>query len=517
MTENQNLVVSMKEIVKKFPGVLANDKANFELRAGEIHGLLGENGAGKSTLMNVLYGFYHPDDGTIEVFGRKVEFHSPADAIKIGIGMVHQHLRLVGDMTVTENVVLGLKSPKGFMLDLPPAAKKISELGERYGLSVDPRAQIWQLSIGEKQRVEILKSLYRNARILILDEPTSVLAPSQVTGFFAALRSLKQSGIAVVLITHKLDEVMDITDRVTVLRKGRNVATEVTNAVDQKKLAHLMIGENIPPMTEKSHIASKEPILQVRHLHVYDDRGLEAVRDLSFELGKGEILGLAGVSGNGQRELVETVVGLRKPVSGSIAVDRKEIAGRSPREIISLGVAYVPENRVEDGCVPDFGIDENLILKDFDKPPICNTLGHRVSTLMNHKAIEARAERAIDNFGIKTTGPTAKARSLSGGNLQRLVLARELTGEPQLIVISQPTRGLDVLATEYVRGLIVQQRNRGAGVLVVDEDLAELVAISDRLAVIFKGEIVGVLEPDRFNVEDIGLMMTGAKRLTQEA
>jgi len=512
---NQNLVVSMRKIVKRFPGVLANDSVDFELRAGEIHGLLGENGAGKSTLMNILYGFYHADQGTIEVLGKRVDFRSPADAIRRGIGMVHQHLRLVSDMTVTENVILGLES-KGF-LDLPPAAKKIAALGERYGLNVDPKAQIWQLSIGEKQRVEILKCLYRDARILILDEPTSVLAPSDVRGFFEALRSLKESGIAVVLITHKLDEVMDITDQVTVLRKGRNVATKPTSEVDQKQLAQLMIGESIPPMTEKSQTSSTEVVLQVKHLRVYDDRGLESIRDLSLDVHKGEILGIAGVSGNGQRELVEAIVGLRKSVSGSILVKGTDIARKSTRDIIHLGVAYVPENRVEDGCISDFGIDENLILKDFDKSPVCNMMGDRVPTFLNEKEIRLRAKSAIDNFGIKTTGPTARARSLSGGNLQRLVLARELTGEPELIVISQPTRGLDVLATEYVRGLIIQQRNRGAALLLIDEDLTELVAVSDRLAVIYKGEIVGILEPKRFSPEDIGLMMTGVKRITQEA
>jgi len=517
-TQNQNPAVSMKGIVKRFPGgVIANDKVNFDLKAGEIHGLLGENGAGKSTLMNVLYGFYQPEDGAIEVFGRRVHFRSPADAIKAGIGMVHQHLRLVSDMTVTENVILGLKSPKGFLLDLPPAEKRVRELGERYGLPIDPDAEIWQLSIGEKQRVEILKSLFREARILILDEPTSVLAPNQIKGFFEALQNLKQGGIAVVLITHKLDEVMDITDRVTVLRGGRNIATQPTNTVDQKKLAQLMIGEDIPPMTEKARTLTTETVLQVTHLRVYDDRGLESVKNLNLNIRKGEILGLAGVSGNGQRELVETIVGLRKPASGSVKLNGIEISGKSPREIIDLAVAYVPENRVEDGCVPDFGIDENLILKDFDESPVCNMVAGHIPTLLNEGEIQARARTAIADFGIKTTGPTAKARSLSGGNLQRLVLARELGGEPRLIVISQPTRGLDVLATEYVRSLIVQQRNRGAAVLLVDEDLAETVAISDRLAVIYKGEIVGILEPNRYSPEDIGLMMTGVKRMTQEA
>jgi ABC-type uncharacterized transport system ATPase subunit len=507
----------MRGIVKRFPGVIANDHIDFDLQAGEIHGLLGENGAGKTTLMNILYGFYQADEGTIQAFGKLTVLRSPSDAIKIGVGMVHQHMRLVSDMTVAENIVLGLKPSKGFFTDLESAQQKISELGERNGLHVDPKAQIWQLSIGERQRVEILKSLYRNARILILDEPTSVLAPSEIKGFFDALRKLREAGISIVLITHKLDEVMEITDRVTVLRKGRRIATQPTGSVDQRKLAQLMIGEELPAAVAKTRTSTDEVLLQIEHLHVFDDRGLEAVKNVNLDVRKGEILGIAGVSGNGQRELVQAIIGLRKTASGRISLNGRTITDRSTRTIIRAGVAYVPENRNEDGCVPDFGIDENLILNDYDKPPICNMIASRIPTLLNENEIRTRAKLAIENFGIKTIGPTSKAKSLSGGNLQRLVLAREITGQPQVIVISQPTRGLDVAATEYVRGLLIQQRNRGAGILVVDEDLAELVTISDRLAVMYKGEIVGLLSPDRFSPEEIGLMMTGLRKLTVEA
>ncbi len=510
--------ISMQGITKRFPGgVTANHMVDFELRTGEIHGLLGENGAGKTTLMNVLYGLYQPDGGTIHVLGQPVTLRSPADAIRHGVGMVHQHFKLVNDMTVAENVVLGLKSSKGFLTDITSAETRISALAEEHGLQVDPRAQIWQLAVGQRQRVEILKALYRDAKILILDEPTSVLAPSEVKDFFKSLRGLRESGISIVLITHKLDEVMDVTDRVTVLRKGRKVATQPTSSVDQEKLAHMMIDEAIPPVADKAKTAPQEVVLQITSLRVFDDRGIEALRSVSLEVRKGEILGIAGVSGNGQREVVEAIVGLRKPVSGSITVNSIDTTGKTPRNIIDLGVAYVPENRTEDASIADFQLDENLILKDFDRAPICGMMGSRVPTLLNTKEITSRAQRAISQFGIKATGVTAKARSLSGGNLQRLILARELSGSPALIVVSQPTRGLDVAATEYVRSILIQQRNRGAAVLLVDEDLGELITLSDRIAVMYKGEIVGLLQPGQFSPEEIGLLMTGAKRLVSAA
>jgi simple sugar transport system ATP-binding protein len=502
----------MRDIVKRFPGgVTANDNVEFELQVSEIHGLLGENGAGKTTLMNILYGFYQADSGSIEVFGQPATCRSPADAIKLGIGMVHQHFKLVSDMTVAENVILGLKSPKGMLTDLAFAESRITGLAQQHGLLVNPKSQIWQLSVGERQRVEIMKALYRDAKILILDEPTSVLAPTEVKDFFNSLRHLKENGISIVLITHKLDEVMDVTDRVTVLRKGRKIATQPTRAVSKEKLAHMMIGEEIPPIAGKTKTAVQEAVLQVRNLRVFDDRGIEAVKNVSFDVQKGEILGIAGVSGNGQRELVQTVVGLRKTASGSLSIMGAEISGKSPRNIIDRGVAYVPENRNEDGSIADFGIDENLILKDFDKAPICNITGG-IPTFLNDTEIAHRSNEAISQFGIMTTGPSARARSLSGGNLQRLILARELSGQPALIVVSQPTRGLDVAATEYVRSLLIQQRNRGAAVLLVDEDLAELITISDRVAVMYKGEIVGLLEPGQFDLDEIGFLMTGAKK-----
>ncbi|MGA2973352.1 MAG: ABC transporter ATP-binding protein [Candidatus Bathyarchaeia archaeon] len=515
---NEPPAVVMRGIVKRFPGgVVANDMVDFELHAGEIHGLLGENGAGKTTLMNILYGFYQPDTGSIEIFGKPATFRSPSDAIKHGIGMVHQHFKLVSDMTVVENIVLGLKSPKGILTDLPSAEARISSLAEKHGLHVDPRAQIWQLAVGELQRVEILKALYRDAKILILDEPTSVLAPTEVNDFFNSLRGLKQSGISIVLITHKLDEVMDVTDRVTVLRKGRKVATQPTQAVNKEKLAHMMVGEEIPPIADKTRTGAGEVVLEVRQLSVYDDRGLEAVKGVTFDVRKAEIIGIAGVSGNGQRELVQAIVGLRKPSSGSLKFGGKDITGKPPRRMIDLGLAYVPENRIEDASIADFRLDENMILKDFDKPPICNRLVDRIPTLLNDKEITCRGEEAVKQFSIMTTGISAKARSLSGGNLQKLILARELSGQPSLIVVSQPTRGLDIAATEFVRSILVQQRNRGAAVLLVDEDLSELITLSDRVAVMYKGQIVGLLEPGQFNLEEIGLLMTGAKKMSLAA
>ncbi len=510
--------VVMRGIVKRFPGgVVANDMVDFELRAGEIHGLLGENGAGKTTLMNILYGFYQADAGSIEIFGHPAAFRSPSDAIRRGIGMVHQHFKLVSDMTVSENVVLGLKSPKGILTDLASAETRISSLADQHGLHVDPKAQIWQLAVGQLQRVEILKALYRDAKILILDEPTSVLAPTEVNDFFNSLRALKKSRISIVLITHKLDEVMGVTDRVTVLRKGRKVATQPTQAVNKEKLAHMMIGEEIPPIANKTKTEEKEVVLQVKQLSVFDDRGLEAVKGITFEVRRGEIVGIAGVSGNGQRELVQAIVGLRRPSSGSLTFAGVNVTGKSPRKIIDLGLAYVPENRTEDASIADFRLDENLILKDFNKPPFCNMLMDRVPTLLNDEEIRRRGEEAIKQFSVMTTGISAKARSLSGGNLQKLILARELSGEPSLIVVSQPTRGLDVAATEYVRSILVQQRNRGSAVLLVDEDMAELITLSDRVAVMYKGQIVGLLEPGQFNLEEIGLLMTGAKKMSSAA
>ena len=516
--DDKTSAVVMHGIVKKFPGgVVANDMIEFELHAGEIHGLLGENGAGKTTLMNILYGFYQPDAGSIDIFGQPAAFRSPSDAIKHGIGMVHQHFKLVSDMTVVENIVLGLKSPKGILTDLASAEARISSLAEKHGLHVDPRAQIWQLAVGELQRVEILKALYRDAKILILDEPTSVLAPTEVNDFFNSLRGLRQSGISIVLITHKLDEVMDVTDRVTVLRKGRKIATQPTQAVNKEKLAHMMVGEEIPPIADKTRTGAGEIVLEVRRLSVYDDRGLEAVKGVTFDVRKAEIIGIAGVSGNGQRELVQAIVGLRKPSSGSLKFAGKDITGKPPRRMIDLGLAYVPENRIEDASIAGFRLDENMILKDFDKPPICNRLVDRIPTLLNDKEITRRGEEAVKQFSIMTTGISAKARSLSGGNLQKLILARELSGQPSLIVVSQPTRGLDIAATEFVRSILVQQRNRGAAVLLVDEDLSELITLSDRVAVMYKGQIVGLLEPGQFNLEEIGLLMTGAKKISLAA
>ncbi len=503
----------MQGIVKRFPGgVVANDLVDFELQRGDIHGLLGENGAGKTTLMNILYGFYKPDAGSIEIFGQPATFRSPSDAIKHGIGMVHQHFKLVSDMTISENVILGLKSPKGILTDLTSAERRIASLAEQHGLHVDPKARIWQLAVGERQRVEILKALYRDAKILILDEPTSVLAPTEVKDFFNSLRGLKKSGISIVLITHKLDEVMDVTDRVTVLRKGRKIATEPTQTVNKEKLAHLMVGEETLRIADKTRTTNMEEVLKVSQLSVFDDRGIEAVKGVTFEVRRGEILGIAGVSGNGQRELVQTIVGLRKPGSGSLKVAGVDITGKAPRKIIELGVAYVPENRTEDGSIADFRLDENMILKDFDKSPVCDMLANRIPTLLNEGVIARRARDAVKQFAIMAPGISTKAKSLSGGNLQKLILARELSGEPALIVVSQPTRGLDVAATEYVRSILIHQRNRGAAVLLVDEDLSELITISDRVAVMYRGEIVGMLEPEQFNLEEIGLLMTGAKK-----
>ena len=501
---NRGVVVSMRGIVKRFPGVVANDHVDFEARAGEIHALLGENGAGKTTLMNILYGIYRPDEGEIYVKGKKVTIRSPRDAIELGIGMVHQHFMLVYPHTVAENIVLGLSS-SSFLFPAREVRERINEFSKKYGLEVDPEARIWQLAAGEQQRVEIIKALYRGAEVLILDEPTTMLAPGEVGELFATLRRMTDEGRTIIFITHKLDEVMAISDRVTVLRRGKVVATCNTSETDKRELTRMMVGREVLFHLERKPVEKGEVVLEVEGLHALNDKGLPALKGISFAIRGGEILGIAGVAGNGQRELVEVITGLRKAVKGRVSILGEDMTNRSPREIAEKGVAHIPEERIRMGLVPNMSVAENLILKNYRCPPCSGRL------FLNHLFIDQRAEKLISEYNIVTPSKETPAKLLSGGNIQRLILAREISEEPRLIVASHPTYGLDVGATEHIRQLLLKQREKGAAILLVSEDLEEIMIMSDRIAVMFEGEVVGLMDAAEAEVEKIGLMMAGAE------
>jgi len=499
------LVVEMRGITKRFPGVVANDHIDFEVRAGEVHALLGENGAGKTTLMNVLYGLYQPDEGEIFIRGRKVTLRSPRDAIALGIGMVHQHFMLIPPLTVTENVVLGLRSSREPFLDTRRAGQRIAELSKRYGLQVDPQAQIWQLSVGEQQRVEIIKALYRGAEILILDEPTSVLTPPEVRELFAVLQRMAERGHAIIFITHKLHEVMSVSHRVTVLRDGRVVSTVETGQTDEKELARMMVGREVLFRLTKKPVQKGDVVLQVEDLEALSDRGLPALKGLSFSVRQGEVLGIAGVAGNGQRELAEVITGLRRATRGRVIIGGKEMTNRSPGEIIAQGVSYIPEERMEVGLIMDFSVAENTILETRRRPPFSD------GWFLNPQAIERHAEELISDYDVRTPSKDVPVKQLSGGNLQKLILARELSRQPRLLIAAQPTRGLDVGATEYIRRRLMEQRERGTAILLISEELDEVLSLSDRIAVMYEGEIVGIVDAAEAEVEEIGLMMAGAE------
>jgi len=502
---SKEILLQMKRIVKRFPGVVANDRVDFELRAGEVHGLLGENGAGKTTLMNVLYGILRPDEGEIYIRGKKVEIGSPREAIKLGIGMVHQNFKLVEPHTVIENILLGLKEP-AFMLDVKESANKVLEISKRYELPIDPKARIWQLSMGERQRVEILKALYRGANILVLDEPTSVLTPPETRELFRFIAQMAGEGRSVVFITHKLDEVIAISDRVTVLRAGRNVDTLHREQLDKTRLASMMVGREVLFTLRKSAVTVGEPVLEMKHVTVMGDRDFPAIKDLTFTIRRGQILGVAGIAGNGQRELTEAITGMRPIASGEVRLCGKEIGRDSISHRIEEGIAYVPEDRVGVAAPQGLTVAQDLVLRRYREKPFSN------GVFLNQDEIERNAENLIKEFNIMVSGKDAPARTLSGGNLQKLILARELSGEPELIVAAYPTRGLDVGATEYVRSLLLKQREAGSAVLMVSEDLDEILSLSDIIAVMYGGEIVGTVPAAEANVEEIGLMMGGSLR-----
>jgi len=500
------VVIRMEGVVKRFPDVVANDHIDFELKAGEIHALLGENGAGKTTLMNVLYGIYRPDEGKIYVGGERAEIKSPRDAIYLGLGMVHQHFMLVHPHTVAENVALGLSSSK-FLFPVREVEKGVAELSERYGLKIDSKAKIWQLSVGEQQRVEIIKALYRGAQVLILDEPTSVLTPGETRDLFNTLRRIAKEGRSIIFITHKLDEAMEISDRITVLRHGKVVATVRASETNKRELARMMVGREVLFRLEKKPAKRGEVVLEVKNLHALNDKGLPAIKGVSFTLSQGEILGIAGVAGNGQRELVEVINGLRKATEGKVFILGQDRTNCSPKEVIEMKVAHIPEERIRMGLVSNMSIAENLVLKNYRDSPFSKIL------FLNLAVIDQEAEKLISEYNIITPSKKTQAKLLSGGNIQRLILARELSENPCLIVAAHPTYGLDVGATEYIRTLLLKQREEGAAVLLVSEDLEEIMSLSDRIAVVFEGVFMGILPAESAEVEEIGLMMAGAKRM----
>jgi len=502
--------LKMIGIVKRFPGVLANDHIDFDVKAGEIHALLGENGAGKSTLMRQLYGLYRPDEGQILVNGVEQSFRSPQDAIKTGIGMIHQHFMLVPTLTVVENVALGLKSSRGPRLDLDRVEKRIRQLSESYGLKVDTRSYIWQLAVGEQQRVEIIKALYRGAALLILDEPTAVLTPQEVDDLFITLRQMAQNNHALIFISHKLNEVLAISDRITVLRDGCVVDTTPNQNVTKAELARLMVGREVLLQYQRPPAQPGEILLKVEDLRVKGDRGDEALRGVSLEVHSGEILGLAGVSGNGQRELAQALAGLRPVVQGRQYLNGKDVTNKSPEAHILTGQAYIPEERMREGAIRDFSVAENMILEDHGRAPYSR------ASFMNFRVIARRTAALVNEYKVKTPSVDTPIKNLSGGNIQKLILARELSRNPKVLIAAQPTRGVDIGATEYIHQRLLEQRQSGVGILLISEDLDEIRALSDRIAVIYEGKIVGVVDGSTSNPEELGLMMAGAQEAPKQ-
>ena len=498
----------MHGITKTFPDVVANDSIDFVAQKAEIHGLLGENGAGKTVLMSILYGLYRPDEGQIFVNGQEVEMDSPSKAIKLGIGMVHQHFMLIPSLTVAENIVLGKEPTKNkVLLDMNRTLNDVKDFCERYKLQVDLKAPVHTLPVGAQQRVEILKALYRGADILILDEPTSVLTPQEVEELFKAIRALKEQGKTVIFISHKLKEVLAICDRITVLRRGKVVGTVKADETDLGELAKMMVDRKVVFTFKKKRVKTRKVVLKVEDLKAIDDRGLPALRGVTFKVCAFEILGMAGVEGNGQTELVETLTGLRKATEGKVLVDNNDITGASPGKRIRLGISHVPEDRHKRGLIQDFSVMENLILGSHNKPPFA--IGR---VRLNFEKASNYAKRLIKDFSIKTPSKETPVRHLSGGTQQRVVVAREFSRKPKLIIASQPTRGLDVGATEYVRKKLVEMRDQGCAVLLISADLDEIWALSDRIAVIYEGEIVATKDPEKTTERELGLLMAGGKR-----
>jgi len=496
--------LEMRGITKRFPGVLANDHVDFSLAPGETHALLGENGAGKSTLMNILYGLYRPDEGEIMLDGRSIHIKNPSSAIRFGIGMVHQHFMLVPVMSVAENMIIGNEMTRwGMLLDLKRAARKISELSHQYGLEIDPDTLVGNLPVGIRQRVEILKALYRDADILILDEPTAVLTPEEIQSLFQTITSLADQGKSIIFITHKLKEVMQIADRITVLRNGKVVGVSTPQETSEAELASLMVGREVSLTIDKKPSSPGDVILGVQDLEVADQQGVAVVSKVSFDIREGEILGIAGVHGNGQVELVKALTGLQKCVSGKIGIAGIDVTNASPRTILESGVAHIPEDRHEYGMVEAFPITYNLILSSYYQSPFSRRL------MFNHNAVAENAERLIRSFDIRTPDMYTPAGSLSGGNQQKMVIAREFSRPIRLLIAANPTRGLDVGSAEFIQRSLIEKRDQGCAILLISAELDEIFALSDRIAVIYKGTIIATIGAADADRKTIGLWMAG--------
>jgi ABC-type uncharacterized transport system ATPase subunit len=499
--------LEMRGITKRYPGVVANDGIDLEVRPGEIHALLGENGAGKSTLMNILYGLATPDSGDILLDGSVVRIGGPSDAIARGISMVHQHFMLVPVMSVADNILLGAETmANAIFLDRAEADRRIVGLGKRFGFEIDPDVKVETLSIGWQQRVEILKALYRSARILVLDEPTAVLTPQETAEIFAVLRRLADEGHSIIFISHKLHEVLEIADRITVIRRGKVVGSRIPAETDEDDLATLMVGRNVQLVVDRGESHPAGPTLVVSDLRVADDRGTEAVRGVSFEVRAGEILGVAGVAGNGQDELVEALTGLRRPTSGAVALAGNEVTGAGPRELQQRGMSFVPGDRHKFGLVLSFPLADNLVLTQYDEAPYVKGF------LRNDAAIETWAKRAIAEYDIRTPSADVLTSTLSGGNQQKAVVAREFSRKLSVLVLDQPTRGLDVGSIEFIHRQVVAKRDEGAAILLVSAELDEVLELSDRIAVMYRGEIVALVDGPSAEREEIGLLMAAGRR-----
>lgn len=496
------IIVQTKGITKYFPGVLANDHIDFELKKGEIHTLLGENGAGKSTLMNILDGIYHPDKGEIYIKGNKVHIQSPFDAMTNSIGMIHQHFMLVDTLTVLENVALGLKS-QGFYLRKPEIANQIKQISQKYHFNINPYSKIWQLSVGEQQRVEIIKTLFRGAEILILDEPTAVLTPQESNDLFKILKELVKEGKSIIFISHKLDEVMEISDRITVLRKGKVVGTVNKKDVTKSHLAKMMVGREVLFSLERKPLKRKGEVLKVKELEAYNDKGVKALKKISFTVAAGEIFGIAGISGNGQKILAQVITGLRRVTNGKVILNGKDITNASPKAITSSGVNYIPPDRLKVGLIPNLNTVENAILRSYDREPISKR------NFIDYEKATGYTKSLITKFNIMVPKIDVPVKLLSGGNMQKLLLAREIAEEPKLLIAVHPTRGLDVGATEFIRKQLLKERDKGLAVLLISEDLDEILMVSDRIGVIYEGQIMDVINIEDAERNKIGLLMAG--------